>query len=84
MKQFISDHFAVMVVLFVFSLLFSAYMVILFFHLQGPSIVDWLEGEMKEVIGAILMGLTGAGARTLLGKTDSVTTTVASSEPPKP
>jgi hypothetical protein len=80
MKQFISDHFAVLVVLTVFCLLFTAYMMILFLHVQGPSIVDWLEGEMKEVIGAILMGLTGTGARALLGKTDTVTTTVATSE----
>ena len=61
MKQFIDDHFAVIVVLAVFFALYAAYLGILFFHVQGTSIVDWLEGEMKEVVGAILMGLTGAG-----------------------
>jgi hypothetical protein len=73
MRQFIDDHFAVIVVLAVFFALYTAYLGILFFHVQGTSIVDWLEGEMKEVIGAVLMGLTGRGAVTVLNgnrKTD--------------
>lgn len=69
MKQFISDHFAVLVVLVVFFALFTAYIAEI--HLgKNPGSLDWLEGEMKEVIGAILMGLTGgaAAARTALNR----------------
>jgi hypothetical protein len=62
MKQFINDHFAVMVVVFVFSLLFTAYMLEVHWGGKVAGTVDWLEGEMKEVIGAILMGLTGSKA----------------------
>lgn len=59
MKQFISDHFAVLVVLVVFGLLFVAYMWEIHYGSKVGTL-DWLEGEMKEVIGAILMGLTGS------------------------
>jgi hypothetical protein len=66
MKQFISDHFAVLVVLFVFFSLFTAYL--LEIHLgHTPGALDWLEGEMKETIAAILMGLTGAGRSLING-----------------
>ena len=58
MKQFISDHFAVFVVLVVFAMLFAAYMWEIHYGSKVGTL-DWLEGEMKEVIGAILMGLTG-------------------------
>jgi hypothetical protein len=59
MKQFVSEHFAVMVVLLVFFALFGAYMFQI--HWQtNTGTVDWLEGEMKEVIGALLMGLTAS------------------------
>jgi hypothetical protein len=59
-KQFIDDHFAVLVVLTVFVMLFVAYLLEVHWGGKVPGTVDWLEGEMKEVIGAILMGLTGA------------------------
>lgn len=65
MKQFISDHFAVLVVMTVFFALFTAYMVEIHFG-KAPTALDWLEGEMKETIAAILMGLTGGAARTLV------------------
>ena len=71
MKDFIDEHFAVLAVLAVFILLFSAYL----FELRHGSTIantlDWLEGEMKEVIGAILMGLTGGRiARAVNGGTN--------------
>ena len=59
MKQFANDHFAVLVVLFVFVLLFVSYMYQIR-HNGTAENLDWLEGEMKEIVGAILMGLTGA------------------------
>lgn len=59
MKQFIDDHFSVLVVFTVFSMLFGAYLVEIHWGNKVGSL-DWLEGEMKEVIGAILMGLTSA------------------------
>lgn len=74
MKQFVNDHFAVLVVLIVFCMLFAAYIAEI--HIgKNPSSLDWLEGEMKEVVGAILMGLTGAVKRALDDKQP---------EPPKP
>jgi protein-S-isoprenylcysteine O-methyltransferase Ste14 len=81
-KQFISDHFAVLVVLLVFFALFFAYMAEI--HLgHNPGSLDWLEGEMKEVIGAILMGLTGA-ARTLVNGQGQRSSDAKLPEPPKP
>jgi hypothetical protein len=59
MRQFIDDHFAVVVVLVVFFALFAAYLLELHLGPRAVNTLDWLEGEMKEVIGAILMGLTG-------------------------
>jgi len=58
LKDFISEHFAVLVVLLVFFALFAAYMFQVHWDTKTDT-VDWLEGEMKEVIGALLMGLTG-------------------------
>jgi len=82
MKQFIGDHFAVIVVLIVFGALFSAY--ILEIHVgHNPGTLDWLEGEMKEVIGAILMGLTGTGATIAASKLDAARKADTPQEPPK-
>jgi len=65
MKQFVDDHFAVLVVMLVFCLLFGSYMYQIR-HQTNTGTIDWLEGELKEIIGAILMGLTGAGAKAAL------------------
>lgn len=59
MKDFINEHFAVLVVLTVFCMLFSAYTFEVHYG-NKTGTLDWLEGELKEVIGAILMGLTGS------------------------
>lgn len=80
MKQFISDHFAVLVVLLVFSMLFAVYFVEVHYGSKVGTI-DWLEGEMKEVVGAILMGLTGAKVAQALGGQRA---TDKQPEPPKP
>lgn len=77
MKQFIDDHFAVIVVLIIFAMLFSAYLLEIHLGPKSGSTLDWLEGEMKEVIGAILMGLTGGKIINGMRKTD------APPEPPK-
>ena len=73
MKQFIDDHFAVLVVLSVFFALFVAYLLEVHWGGKVAGTVDWLEGEMKEVIGAILMGLTGAKIINGIRKTDQTT-----------
>jgi hypothetical protein len=74
MKQFVDDHFAVIVVLVVFFALFAAYLLELHLGPRATNTLDWLEGEMKEVIGAVLMGLTGRGAVAVINgnrKTDT-------------
>ena len=72
MKDFIDAHFSVLTVLIVFGALFSAYLWDIH-HTPITGTVDWLEGEMKEVVGAILMGLTTKGVQMLNGsrKSDS-------------
>ena len=69
MKQFIADHFSTLVVVFVFVLLFSVYTYEVHCTRQPTNTLDWLEGEMKEVVGAILMGLTGKGVAAVIGGT---------------
>ena len=73
MKSFVDEHFAVLVVLSVFFALFAAYLLEVHWGGKVPGTVDWLEGELKEVVGAILMGLTSKGAQIVNGlrKTDA-------------
>ena len=67
MKKFLADNFAVLIVLLVFALLFTVYVIEVHWG-SKVNTLDWLEGEMKEVIGAILMGLTGGRVRTAINE----------------
>ena len=60
-RNFLWDHFAVLLVFTVFCLLLGAYM--LEIHWSGnESVITWLQNQINQLLGAILMGLTGAAA----------------------
>lgn len=63
--SFVRDHFAVLIVFAVFVLLLSVY--IMEVHWSGnDSIIAWLQNKMSDLIAAMLMGLTGAGIKTVV------------------
>lgn len=65
--SFVREHFAVVVVVFVFCLLFTAYL--LEIHWTGnDAVITWLQNKMSDLISAILMGVTGGAIASRLAK----------------
>jgi hypothetical protein len=63
--SFVRDHFAVLIVFAVFVLLLGVY--IMEIHWSGnDAIIGWLQNKMSDLIAAMLMGLTGAGIKTVV------------------
>lgn len=63
--SFIRDHFAVLIVFAVFCLLLIVYVEEV--HTTGnDAILMWLQNKMSDLIAAMLMGLTGAGIKTVV------------------
>jgi hypothetical protein len=64
---FIRDHFAVVVVVFIFCLLFTAYLIEI--HWTGnDAVITWLQNKMSDLISAVLMGVTGGAAAAKLAQ----------------
>jgi hypothetical protein len=64
--SFIRDHFAVLVVFACFCLMLGVY--VMEVHTTGnDAILLWLQNKMSDLISAMLMGLTGAGIKTVIG-----------------
>ena len=64
--SFIRDHFATIVVFAVFTLMLAVY--VMEIHWSGnDTVVTWLQNKLSDLIAALLMGLTSAGIKTVVG-----------------
>lgn len=64
--SFLRDHFAILIVFFVFVLLLVVYVIEI--HWTGnDAVMTWLQNKMSDLIAALLTLLTSGAIRTVVG-----------------